>query len=228
MISSSDFASIAALDLQPISTKLMHPEAGEGWSSEKTSAVEFEYQRFLYLMKTFPNEQTSPSVDVDTFWHYHILDTVKYAADCHQAFGYFLHHNPYVGLRGAGDEEVRQQSGKRMSELYEQTFGSAYGDRHWAAYCSITGHKSGGATGQPAYCSIAASAYYPVGEAQASYCSVTAAQQSYCSITVAKPSYCSITTATPSYCSVAEPAHCSEGIAHLGVMNSERLAFALG
>ena len=73
---------INALDLDPIKVKLMHKESGEGWSLERANAVEFEYRRFLTLMKKYPHEQTSPLVDVDTFWHYHILDTMKYAADC--------------------------------------------------------------------------------------------------------------------------------------------------
>ena len=66
--------------------------------------MELEYRRFLTLMKKYPHEQTSPLVDVDMFWHYHILDTMKYAADCEAVFGYFLHHFPYVGMRGEEDE----------------------------------------------------------------------------------------------------------------------------
>jgi hypothetical protein len=88
--------------------------------------VEKEYRRFLCLMKMYPDEDTAPLVDVDTFWHYHILDTMKYAADCEQAFGYFLHHYPYVGMRGDDDEQFRLDSGDRMRELYEATFGETY------------------------------------------------------------------------------------------------------
>jgi putative hemolysin len=73
----------------------------------------------------YPDEDTAPLVDVDTFWHYHILDTMKYAADCEQAFGYFLHHYPYVGMRG-DDEQFRVDGGNRMRDLYEATFGEAY------------------------------------------------------------------------------------------------------
>ncbi|WP_305825056.1 glycine-rich domain-containing protein [Massilia brevitalea] len=126
MISNNDFAAIAALDLSPIKVKLMHKESGEGWSLDKANAMETEYRRFLYLMKTFPNDETAPQVDVDTFWHYHILDTMKYAQDCEQAFGYFLHHYPYIGLRSEDDVAVQQQAGERMRELYESTFGEAY------------------------------------------------------------------------------------------------------
>jgi hypothetical protein len=126
MISNNDFALIAALDLQPIRIKLMHKESGEGWSLERTNVIETEYRRFLYLMNAFPDAQVAPTVDVDTFWHYHILDTVKYARDCEQVFGYFLHHDPYLGLVGDNGIEMQQQAGERMRELYESTFGLSY------------------------------------------------------------------------------------------------------
>src|SRR5690242_7879317 len=120
------FNAVMELDLEPIKTKLMHVESGEGWSLEKANAVEKEYRRFLCLMKMYPEEDTAPLVDVDTFWHYHILDTMKYAVDCEQVFGYFLHHYPYVGMGGADDEQFRLDSGDRMRDLYEATFGDAY------------------------------------------------------------------------------------------------------
>jgi hypothetical protein len=116
---------VMRLDLFPIKFKLMHVASGEGWNLEKANAVEKEYRRFLCLMSTYPDEIIAPMVDVDTFWHYHILDTMKYAADCQQAFGYFLHHYPYVGMRGEDDEQVRIDSGERMRTLYEAAFGEA-------------------------------------------------------------------------------------------------------
>jgi hypothetical protein len=125
MNSNTEFNMIAELDLDPIKVKLMHKESGEGWSLEQANLVEFEYRRFLHLMKLFPHEQTAPQFDVDIFWHYHILDTMKYAADCQQIFGYFLHHFPYAGLRGEDDEAAHQRVGARMQELYEATFGEA-------------------------------------------------------------------------------------------------------
>ena len=117
---------IMALDLDPIKVKLMHARSGEGWSLDKANAIEKEYRRFLYLMKTYPDASTAPLEDVDTFWHYHILDTMKYARDCDVVFGYFLHHYPYVGLRGEDDEQFRIDSGERMRTLYEVTFGETY------------------------------------------------------------------------------------------------------
>ena len=119
------FQAISNLNLDPIKVKLMHVESGEGWSRAKADAVEQEYRRFLCLMTLYPDEDTAPPVDVDTFWHYHILDTMKYAADCEQALGGFLHHYPYIGLRGEGDDQFRIDSGERMRALYEATFKEA-------------------------------------------------------------------------------------------------------
>lgn len=121
-----EFTTIASLDLEPIKVKIMHQESGEGWSLERANAVEFEYRRFLYLMKKYPEENAAPSMDVDTFWHYHILDTLKYAVDCETVFGHFLHHFPYLGLRGEDDLLAHQQVGERMATLYEETFGERY------------------------------------------------------------------------------------------------------
>ncbi|WP_307726662.1 hypothetical protein [uncultured Massilia sp.] len=120
------FNAVMELDLEPIKTKLMHIESGEGWSLEKAAAVEKEYRRFLCLMKLYPDEDAAPLVDVDTFWHYHILDTMKYAQDCERAFGYFLHHYPYVGMRGGDDGQFRIDCGERMRTLYEATFDETY------------------------------------------------------------------------------------------------------
>ncbi|HZX25490.1 MAG TPA: glycine-rich domain-containing protein-like [Telluria sp.] len=148
MINQEEFAAIAALDLDPIKVKLMHEASGEGWSLDKANAVEAEYRRFLFLMKKFPEEQTAPLFDVDIFWHYHILDTMKYAQDCEQVFGYFLHHFPYIGLRGEDDEAAHRRVGQRMQELYEETFGEPYlrGQAAW----------SGAAQAQSAWSGIAA------------------------------------------------------------------------
>jgi hypothetical protein len=135
MNSQDQFAPIAALDLGPIKVKLVHKESGEGWSRAYADAVEFEYRRFLYLVKKFPHEHAAPLFDVDVFWHYHILDTMKYAADCEAVFGYFLHHFPYV----EEDLEAHQQVGERMRELYERTYGKEYIRQDEATYAAASG-----------------------------------------------------------------------------------------
>jgi hypothetical protein len=156
---------IAELDLDPIKVKLMHEESGEGWTLDQANAVEAEYRRFLYLMKIFPHEAAAPLMDVDIFWHYHILDTMKYARDCEAVFGYFLHHFPYVGLRGEDDLTAHEQMGDRMRELYEATFGEKYRVQpstdavQATAYSSAPGIAYSSAPGQPGHHATLATAY---------------------------------------------------------------------
>jgi hypothetical protein len=126
MNSTAELNVIAALNLDPIKVKLMHKESGEGWSRVQVNEVEIEYRRFLHLLKLFPDEQVTPRFDVDIFWHYHILDTMKYAVDCEKVFGYFLHHYPYSGLGGEDDEADHHRTGARTQELYEVTFGETW------------------------------------------------------------------------------------------------------
>jgi hypothetical protein len=159
MKSNAELNVIAELDLEPIKVKLMHKQSGEGWGRAQVDAVEVEYRRFLHLLKVFPDEQVAPRFDVDIFWHYHILDTLKYAVDCEQVFGYFLHHYPYSALGGEDDEADHHRTGARMQELYEATFDQAYirqGEGYPVtalpqsapAYCSPMKAQT-----EPAYCS---------------------------------------------------------------------------
>jgi hypothetical protein len=176
MISSNDFKAISVLDLEPIKTKLMHKPSGEGWSAEKANAVEIEYRRFLFLAKTFPAEQIAPLIDVDTFWHYHILDTMKYALDCEEAFGYFLHHYPYVGMHGEDSEQEREEGGDRMQELYEQTFGDSYDLA--ARAIAQAGSNSPMNSKQAAYCVL--DSKHVLNSKQAAYCVLGSKQAAYC------------------------------------------------
>jgi hypothetical protein len=176
MIMNNEFQAVMELNLESIKAKLMHVASGEGWSLEKANAVEHEYRRFLCLMKKYPNENTAPLVDVDTFWHYHILDTMKYAADCEQAFGYFLHHYPYVGMGAEEDDQVRIDAGARMGELYEATFGEAYpslqADGAEAAFCGAA------VEAQTAFCGAAV-------KAETAFCGAAVkAQTAFCGAAV--------------------------------------------
>lgn len=144
-----DFAPIAALDLEPIKVKLMDEDSGPGWSLEQANAAEQEYRRFLYLMKTHPQEPAIPLRDVDQFWHFHILDTMKYAADCQAVFGYFLHHFPYAGMRGKADREAYDQLVARTKALYAAAFHEDY--VHSSARSRLAA-APGGSDPRPAWC----------------------------------------------------------------------------
>lgn len=114
---------IAALDLAPIKFKITSKQDGYGWTTEHADRVELSYKRFLALLAMHPGRQIAPTRDIDKFWHAHILDTRKYAADCEQIFGAFLHHHPYLGM--LGDEEQRDRAAQALHDLFEREFGEA-------------------------------------------------------------------------------------------------------
>lgn len=117
---------IFELDLEPLKVKLQSKSEGPGWSLEKCDAVEVQYKRFLILCFKYENIGLVPSVDIDDFWHTHILDTRKYFDDCDQIFGRYLHHFPYLGLRGVEDEKNLRAKADETAKLYLAEFGAEY------------------------------------------------------------------------------------------------------
>jgi hypothetical protein len=118
---------IGELDLDCIKVKLMNPDRREGrWSREKADKVEVGYKRFLYLCVSDPDTVAIPNEGIDEFWHAHILDTQKYAEDCRKTFGFFLHHFPYLGVRGLEDNDMLQVAFRETSKRYFDKFGEPY------------------------------------------------------------------------------------------------------
>jgi hypothetical protein len=202
MIANHAYELIQALDLEPIKFKLMHAASGEAWSYNKVQAVEVEYRRFLYMIKMYPDEQLAPIEDVDTFWHYHILDTMKYAADCDALFGHFVHHHPYAGMAGDDDELAMIENADRTRDLYQRTFASPY-----------PGTQPDGQAG-----AVAATPADGVEGAKAVYC-VVAATSAYCVLAAtpdhselaAKPAYCVRTTKPADFELSSNLAYCYVG-----------------
>jgi len=102
----------------------------QGWSLKRAESARVEYVRFLTLLQRRPGFMLIPwpnkegQDDLDQFWHQHILDTAKYAADCNALFGRMIHHNPHV-VRGSGDE---RDAIEKTQRLYSRTFGTgSYG-----------------------------------------------------------------------------------------------------
>ncbi|MEK7538540.1 MAG: hypothetical protein AAB552_01735 [Patescibacteria group bacterium] len=125
-LTSSQLVSVQAinqLDLGPIKVKLMEQEEGEGWSVEQVNMAEKWYKRFLFLCLQYPSVSIVPSKVLDTIWHYHILDTRKYAKDSQDIFGYFLHHFPYFGMRGEADSRDLVVAFTKTKELFLSEFG---------------------------------------------------------------------------------------------------------
>lgn len=117
---------INELDLEPIKFKLVNGDGESGWTVAEADRVEVEYKRFLVL--NLKNQITKrvksivPTREVDKFWHAHILDTMKYVVDCEFCFGFFLHHFPYLGLRGLEDAEALQDGFRESLEYYRIEF----------------------------------------------------------------------------------------------------------
>jgi hypothetical protein len=114
---------IEALNLDPIKIKLMDTNSGKGWSRDQCDVVEKWYKRFLTLNLLYPEESIVPTKEIDEFWHYHILDTRKYADDCQSAFGNFFHHFPYFGMRDEEDSKNHKEAVNNTKNLFLCEFG---------------------------------------------------------------------------------------------------------
>lgn len=145
---------IFALNLDPIKLKLMDPTEGHGWTRERADRNELEYKRFLALLAKYPDQSIAPTTEVDKFWHGHILDTMKYAEDCHNVFGYFLHHFPYFGMRGEEDAANLVNAFVNMQRLHAQEFGSSqHPAAESSAWCAApSGEAISASAGKAAWC----------------------------------------------------------------------------
>jgi hypothetical protein len=110
------------LDLSPIAYQLMQSPAGPRWTKPQTVKALAQYLAFLYLSDCYPHLQLVPSLTIDQVWHYHILDTQKYAEDCQLLLGHMIHHFPYLGLRGESDRRNQQQAYTQTKRLLSQHF----------------------------------------------------------------------------------------------------------
>lgn len=125
---------IECLDLDPIRVKLMDCNEGASWSLDKVDEADLMYRRFLYLTAKYPDIPIVPTKVVDEMWHAHILDTEKYLNDCHEMFGYILHHFPYLGMRGKDDEENLKAAFEDSIKLHKNEFGvSATEFKHFSS-----------------------------------------------------------------------------------------------
>ncbi|MBA2664111.1 MAG: TauD/TfdA family dioxygenase [Bradymonadaceae bacterium] len=114
---------VAAIDLSMVKMKMQDPEEGKGWSQIQCDEVELEYKRYLTLNLRHADKPIVPTAEMDTMWHYHILDTRAYHADSQRVFGEYFHHFPYFGMRSDDDEADLSAAFKETCTLYRQEFG---------------------------------------------------------------------------------------------------------
>lgn len=129
------YTPIDALDLSTVRIRLMHPRAGLGWSAARSIAAEQAYRAFLLEALQSPLGRPAPTADVDAFWHFHILDTHKYAADCLSVFGYFLHHQPALEFAGEAAGSASQSRGATACCARSAAYCAAAAP---AVYCAIS------------------------------------------------------------------------------------------
>lgn len=113
---------IEDLDIEPIKFLLMDETDGLGWSLDKANYIGELYRTFLFLIYKYPDDGVVPTREIDSFWHYHILDTRKYHEDCKKIFGHYIHHNPYLGFRGDGDALELQRKFSHTKMLIRREF----------------------------------------------------------------------------------------------------------
>jgi hypothetical protein len=114
---------IENLDFEFQKIKMQKKDEGEGYTKIQADEAEKEYKRFLTLLELYPDKPIVPNRIMDIFWHYHILDTMKYHEDCNKVFGGYLHHYPYFGMRGADDAQNLENAFQETLKLYESVFG---------------------------------------------------------------------------------------------------------
>ncbi|MBD1910283.1 glycine-rich domain-containing protein-like [Leptolyngbya sp. FACHB-16] len=103
----------------------MQSRNGPQWTQTKTFNVLTQYIAFLYLVDAYPQYGLVPSSDVDQIWHYHILDTQKYAEDCETLFGRMVHHSPYLGRHGEQDRRYQRSAHGVTQALIQNILGKS-------------------------------------------------------------------------------------------------------
>ncbi|QEI42657.1 hypothetical protein BMF77_03268 [Dolichospermum sp. UHCC 0315A] len=97
----------------------------KGWSSERVVGALTGYLIYLFLISVYhPQYRIIPSIDVDELWHIHIfLNTANYTHDCHELFGYYLHHQVDLSLKDT-EEYDSEAAFTQTLILQEKHFGS--------------------------------------------------------------------------------------------------------
>jgi len=91
---------INRIDLTTVKTNLTLPPArgGHTWTAERADAAEVKYKKWLFIQRKYEDVLQSPGSEVDTVWHFHILDSRAYIRDTARIFGHYLQHYPYFGM----------------------------------------------------------------------------------------------------------------------------------
>jgi hypothetical protein len=112
---------IQAIDMSLFRTKLLQPRWGRPMPEQVVDHAVQDYRRFLFLMRKYPGETLSPTLDIDLLWHEHIMDTRPYFQDMASIYGRYVHHEP--GRTPGQRTPELKTSFLRTCELYRKEFG---------------------------------------------------------------------------------------------------------
>jgi hypothetical protein len=113
---------LVEVDLSSIFFKMKSEHEMLGGELIDYDVADHVYRQFLTLRQRHPSATLVPSAMIDMVWHYHILDTRKYIADCDRLFGGYLHHDPYFGLNGDEDRKANENAWEQTKALWQQEF----------------------------------------------------------------------------------------------------------
>lgn len=113
---------IDALDFSQIIDKMVKKDK---WFRKDAVEACNLYRNFLFLNKKYQGQyqQLPPSLEIDEFWHNHILDTEKYQTDCEAIFGKFMHHYPYFGIDKKTTMDDLHKAFQQVQALHYKEFG---------------------------------------------------------------------------------------------------------
>ena len=115
---------INRIDLTTLKTNLTLPPArgGHSWTAERADAAEMKYKKWLFIQRKYEDVLQSPGPEVDTVWHFHILDSRAYIRDTARIFGHYLQHYPYFGMTEG------MTTAKTVFETTRRLFRAEYGE----------------------------------------------------------------------------------------------------
>lgn len=121
MIMDLDFERVKLINLEPIVERLVRIH---GWPRKTALQVEEQYRNYLFLKKKYGDQYSlPPSIEIDEFWHNHILHTKKYHQDCLLIFGEYLHHNPHQEQGTVAISTLERKFEEETQMLHMKEFG---------------------------------------------------------------------------------------------------------
>lgn len=95
------------------------------WTQQQRETSLARYEKWLRLKLLHPKSRLAPTLDIDLFWHLHMLSPVAYYRDCMRLFGRLLDHDGGFG-KGPGELEQLKSVFLRTEQWWEEEYGAPY------------------------------------------------------------------------------------------------------